>query len=79
MAKTPQSELDGMPVPEIFVTYRYSLTERSAFCAPDELPTLGAPKKIPAPMVGEITQLVEKKNKMGDTVWIVTVSEQPNR
>lgn len=70
-----QAELGDMPDVLIGITYRYKITDTTAYL--DELPKVGAPKKFPPVTVGNITQIVEKNDKAGNPIAIITVTQGP--
>ena len=67
-------ELDAMPVREIPVTYRYKITDTTAHL--ETFPEIGDHKKFPDVVVGEITQIVKKRDKNDNLIAIITVTQR---
>ena len=74
-AKDTTPELDGMPDRDILVTYKFRPQDTTAYLA--TLPDVGDPKKFPSLSVGRITQIVEKEDKDGAPIAVVTVAQVP--
>ncbi len=76
MTKAKADELDGMPDPDILVTFKFRPADKSAYMP--ALPEVGAPKKFPSLSVGVITAVTEKRDKDGNPIATVTVEQQSN-
>ena len=74
MTKAKQPELEGMPDPDILVTFKYRPIDTSAYL--DTIPDVGDPKKFPPLTVGQITQITRKTDKDGAPIAVVIVTQQ---